>query len=93
MNPRHSPEDLATMVAQDRALGLITVACPQCGITAGVLPNSDTWHAPCFGARMQPVDPKQRQARDKIRVRERVRKYRARVSPDPAAVLHEKIGV
>jgi hypothetical protein len=79
---RHSPEALAAMVKEDLRQGLVTVMCPKCGITAGVLPNSDTWHAPCGGIRMRPVDP---QAAQRLKTAARVRRHRAaRQLRDPA---------
>ncbi len=53
----HNSTTGADPLAADQALGLVTVACPKCGVTCGVLPGSDAWHGRCDGARMLPVDP------------------------------------
>lgn len=88
-NPRHPPEALAVLVEQDRKLGLVTVACPKCGITAGVLPNSGTWHPPCGGVRMRPADPAiaKRMRQEKIRAQtlSRVRRHRAALHQKPVS--------
>jgi hypothetical protein len=63
----------AELVAQDRALGLITAVCLRCGITCGILPGSSAWH---HERRMMVVDPaaaaglrKRRKARNYMRRR------------------------
>lgn len=74
---------VAAAVAEDRRLGLVTVRCPRCGITAGVLPGSATWHAHCGGVRMVPVDPEGaarmvQQAGQRRRMRGYMRRRRGR---------------
>lgn len=73
-------EELTTLIAEDRELGLVTVACPKCGVTAGVLPSSDTWHATCDGAlRMLPASSEG--AKRMEQARERLKKARQRSRP------------
>ncbi len=43
--PQTSPE----LVAQNLSLGLLTVQCPRCGVTCGILPDSVAWQARCGG--------------------------------------------
>lgn len=81
------PVQMSDMVQQDSALGLVTVICPKCGCTAGVLPGSDTWHSRCDGVRMEPVDPQRAEVmrkRAQHRMQETRRRERRRgVSVDP----------
>ncbi len=63
------------VVEADQRLGLVTVRCPRCGRTVGILPGSAAWHARCGGARMRPVDP---EAAAKLRRRRKMRGYMRR---------------
>ncbi len=76
MQPQSTTRLRADLIAVDQALGLVTVRCPRCERTCGVLPGSATWHARC-GVRMVPVDPESA-ARLQKRARER-RWYRKRM--------------
>jgi len=83
-----APEELAAIVAHDRCLDLIAVRCPKCGVTCGVLPGAEAWHARCDGARMEPVDPASA-ARLLKRARDR-RWYRGRLAGAPSKRLEKR---
>jgi len=69
----------STCVKDDHAAGLVTVACPRCGITAGILPGSIAWHSRCQGVRMVAVDPASAtQMRDLARKRRYMQGYMRR---------------
>lgn len=73
--------EVAATVAEDYRLGLVTVACPKCGTTAGILPASIAWHAKCSGVRMLPVDPEAAAAaRARAKATARKRRWRLRTS-------------
>jgi hypothetical protein len=63
--------------------GLILVACPTCGITAGILPTSTAWHIRCGGVRMTPTDPTAA-TRARARVKKARRQQRWRNGPGHA---------
>jgi hypothetical protein len=76
-------EELAAIVAQDCNLKLVTVVCPKCKVTAGILPVSIAWHSRCGGVRMVPTDPEAaarmaKQAGQRRRMRDYMRRRRDR---------------
>ncbi len=71
----HLPPGEQEIVEADRLLGLVTVRCPRCGLTAGILPSAVAWHARCAWARMRPVDPS---AATRLRNRRKKRLYTRR---------------